>query len=130
MRNYKLFGKVYGEKEINILKEYDKYMSNIFADKAIVTKTEVSYASKEYRNAMEDSERKILEDFIIDVTYLSTKRTWLSMAFDILFIVYICFLSSSILKLICSIVIAGKMAKDIALIKEKYIYNKIMDLLE
>ena len=97
MKSIKFMGREYDEKMINVLSDYDKFMSDTLLDKiddgGYISILEIVDARSKYMNELSDEDKDIIRHFIDSTTILLGKSPILGIMLDIIGI-KVCYLMS------------------------------------
>ena len=133
MRKIKLMGKEYNEEMINVLSDYDRFMSDALLDKArddgYINVFELVDTRNRYMNELSEEDKAVIKHFIDSTTMLFNRKPVFDIVLDIIGIVLACFIGPFIIKLILSIILAGTLTVNISMLSDKIACKKIMKLI-
>ena len=133
MRNIKLMGKEYNEEMINVLSDYDRFMSDALLDKVndngYINIFEIVDTRNRYMDELSEKDKAVIKHFIDSTTMLFNRKPVFDIALDIIGIVLACFIGPFIIKLILSIILAGTLTVNISMLSDKIACKKIMKLI-
>lgn len=133
MRKIKLMGKEYSEEMINVLSDYDRFMSDALlskvSDDGYINPFEIVDARNRYMDELSDEDKAVIKHFIESTTLLVRKTPALNIALDITGILIACFIGPFIIKLILSVILAGTLTVNISMLSNKIACKKIMKLI-
>ena len=88
MKSIKFMGREYDEKMINVLSDYDKFMSDILVDKiddgGYISILEIVDARSKYMDKLSDEDKDVIRHFIDSTTILLGKSPILGIMLDII----------------------------------------------
>ena len=133
MRKIKLMGKEYSEEMINVLSDYDRFMSDALLDKVsdggYINIFEIATTRNEYLERLSEDDKAVIKHFMDSTTMLFNRKPVLGIALDIIGIVLACFIGPFIIKLILSVILAGSLTIDLGILSDKIACKKIMKLI-
>ena len=133
MRNIKLMGKEYNEEMINVLSDYDRFMSDALLDKArddgYINVFELVDTRNRYMDELSEEDKAVIKHFIDSTTMLFNRKPVFDIALDIIGIVLACFIGPFIIKLILSVILAGTLTVNLSMLSDKIACKKIMKLI-
>ena len=101
MKSINFMGREYNEKMINVLSDYDKFMSDTLLDKiddgGYISILEIVDARSKYMDELSDEDKDIIKHFTENTTILLRKNPILGIALDIIGI-KVCYLMSMHIK--------------------------------
>ena len=133
MRKIKLMGKEYNEEMINVLSDYDRFMSDALLDKArddgYINVFELVDTRNRYMDELSEEDKAVIKHFIDSTTMLFNRKPVFDIALDIIRIVLACIIGPFIIKLILSIILAGTLTVNLSMLSDKIACKKIMKLI-
>ena len=88
MKSIEFMGREYNEKMINVLSDYDKFMSDTLLDKiddgGYISILEIVDARSKYMDELSDEDKDIIKHFTENTTILLRKNPILGIALDII----------------------------------------------
>ena len=133
MRKIKLMGKEYSEEMINVLSDYDRFMSDALLDKArddgYINVFELVDTRNRYMNELSEEDKAVIKHFIDSTTMLFNRKPVLGIVLDIIGIVLACLIGPFIIKIIISVILAGLLTIDLGILSDKIACKKIMKLI-
>ena len=133
MRKIKLMGKEYNEEMINVLSDYDRFMSDALLDKVrddgYINVFELVDTRNRYMDELSEEDKAVIKHFIDSTTMLFNRKPVFDIALDIIGIVLACFIGPFIIKLILSVILAGTLTVNLSMLSDKIACKKIMKLI-
>ena len=133
MRNIKLMGKEYNEEMINVLSDYDRFMSDALLDKVsddgYINVFEIMDTRNRYMDELSEEDKAVIKHFIDSTTMLFNRKPVFDIALDIIGIVLACLIGPFIIKLILSVILAGTLTVNLSMLSDKIACKKIMKLI-
>ena len=133
MRKIKLMGKEYSEEMINVLSDYDRFMSDALLSKVddggYINIFEIATTRNEYLEKLSEDDKAVIKHFMDSTTMLFNRKPVLGIALDIIGIVLACFIGPFIIKLILSVILAGSLTIDLGIVSDKIACKKLMKLI-
>ena len=133
MRKIKLMGKEYSEEMINVLSDYDRFMSDALLDKVndngYINVFELVYTRNRYMDELSEEDKAVIKHFIDSTTMLFNRKPVFDIVLDIIGIVLACFIGPFIIKLILSVILAGTLTVNLSMLSDKIACKKIMKLI-
>ena len=133
MRKIKLMGKEYNEEMINVLSDYDRFMSDALLDKArddgYINVFELVDTRNRYMDELSEEDKAVIKHFIDSTTMLFNRKPVFDIVLDIIGIVLACFIGPFIIKLILSVILAGTLTVNLSMLSDKIACKKIMKLI-
>ena len=133
MKNIKFMGLEYNERMINVLSDYDKFMSdsllNKVDDSGYINIFEIATTRNEYLERLSEDDKAVLKHFMDSTTILFNRKPVLGIVLDIIGIVLACLIGPFIIKLIISVILAGTLTVNISMLSDKIACKKIMKLI-
>lgn len=132
MKNICMLGKEYGEREINILVEFDRYMTNKFMSKLLegnLTPNEIIEERDMYIKNANEEESEVITHYI-SANALNNSKPLLDMLVAIPCTILTSLISIFAIRLILSMVIAGMLTIQTKMFLDKRAYKKIMKLIK
>ena len=133
MKNIKFMGLEYNERMINVLSDYDKFMSdsllNKVDDSGYINIFEIATTRNEYLERLSEDDKAVLKHFMDSTTILFNRKPVLGIALDIIGIVLACLIGPFIIKIIISVILAGSLTIDLGILSDKIACKKIMKLI-
>ena len=97
MKSIKFMGREYDEKMINVLSDYDKFMSDTLLNKiddgGYINILEIVNARSKYMDELSDEDKDVIRHFMDSITILLRKNPILGIALDMIGI-KVCYLMS------------------------------------
>ena len=133
MKNIKFMGLEYNERMINVLSDYDKFMSDSLLNKAdgdgYINIFEIATTRNEYLERLSEDDKAVIKHFMDSTTMLFNRKPVLGIALDIIGIVLACLIGPFIIKIIISVILAGLLTIDLGILSDKIACKKIMKLI-
>ena len=133
MRNIKLMGLEYNEEMINVLSDYDRFMSDALLNKAsdngYINIFEIATTRNEYLERLSEEDKAVIKHFIDSTTMLFNRKPVFDIALDIIGIMLACLIGPFIIKLILSVILAGTLTVNLSTLSDKIACKKIMKLI-
>ena len=133
MKNIKFMGLEYNERMINVLSDYDKFMSDSLLNKAddggYINILEIATTRNEYLERLSEDDKAVIKHFMDSTTMLFNRKPVLGIALDIIGIVLACLIGPFIIKIIISVILAGSLTIDLGTLSDKIACKKIMKLI-
>ena len=133
MRKIKLMGKEYNEEMINVLSDYDRFMSDALLDKVrddgYINVFELVDTRNRYMDELSEEDKAVIKHFIDSTTMLFNRKPVFDITLDIIGIVLACLIGPFIIKLILSVILAGTLTVNISMLSDKIACKKIMKLI-
>ena len=133
MKNIKFMGLEYNERMINVLSDYDKFMSDSLLNKAdgdgYINIFEIAKTRNEYLERLSEDDKAVIKHFMDSTTMLFNRKPVLGIALDIIGIVLACLIGPFIIKIIISVILAGSLTIDLGILSDKIACKKIMKLI-
>ena len=133
MKNIKFMGLEYNERMINVLSDYDKFMSDSLLNKAddggYINIFEIATTRNEYLERLSEDDKAVIKHFMDSTTMLFNRKPVLGIALDIIGIVLACLIGPFIIKIIISVILAGSLTIDLGTLSDKIACKKIMKLI-
>ena len=133
MKNIKFMGLEYNERMINVLSDYDKFMSDSLLKKAdgdgYINIFEIAKTRNEYLERLSEDDKAVIKHFMDSATIIFNKKPTLGIALDIIGIVLACLIGPFIIKIILSVILAGSLTIDLGILSDKIACKKIMKLI-
>ena len=133
MKNIKFMGLEYNERMINVLSDYDKFMSDSLLSKVddggYINIFEIATTRNEYLERLSDDDKAVIKHFMDSTTMLFNRKPVLGIALDIIGIVLACLIGPFIIKIIISVILAGSLTIDLGILSDKIACKKIMKLI-
>lgn len=133
MRNIKLMGLEYNERMINVLSDYDRFMSDALLDKVsddgYINIFEIATTRNEYLERLSEDDKAVIKHFIDSTTMLFNRKPVFDIALDIIGIMLACLIGPFIIKLILSVILAGTLTVNLSTLSDKIACKKIMKLI-
>ena len=133
MKNIKFMGLEYNERMINVLSDYDKFMSDSLLKKAdgdgYINIFEIATTRNEYLERLSEDDKAVIKHFMDSTTMLFNRKPVLGIALDIIGIVLACLIGPFIMKIIISVILAGSLTIDLGILSDKIACKKIMKLI-
>ena len=133
MKNIKFMGLEYNERMINVLSDYDKFMSdsllNKVDDSGYINIFEIATTRNEYLERLSEDDKAVIKHFMDSTTMLFNRKPVLGIALDIIGIVSACLIGPFIIKIIISVILAGSLTIDLGILSDKIACKKIMKLI-
>ena len=133
MKNIKFMGLEYNERMINVLSDYDKFMSDSLLNKTdgdgYINIFEIATTRNEYLERLSEDDKAVIKHFMDSTTMLFNRKPVLGIALDIIGIVLACLIGPFIIKIIISVILAGLLTIDLGILSDKIACKKIMKLI-
>ena len=133
MKNIKFMGLEYNERMINVLSDYDKFMSDTLLKKAdddgCINIFEIATTRNEYLERLSEDDKAVLKHFMDNATIIFNKKPALGIALDIIGIMLACLIGPFIIKIILSVILAGTLTVNLGILSDKIACKKIMKLI-
>ena len=133
MKNIKFMGLEYNERMINVLSDYDKFMSDSLLNKTdgdgYINIFEIATTRNEYLERLSEDDKAVIKHFMDSTTMLFNRKPVLGIALDIIGIVLACLIGPFIIKIIISVILAGSLTIDLGILSDKIACKKIMKLI-
>ena len=133
MKNIKFMGLEYNERMINVLSDYDKFMSDSLLSKVddggYINIFEIATTRNEYLERLSEDDKAVLKHFMDSTTILFNRKPVLGIVLDIIGIVLACLIGPFIIKIIISVILAGSLTIDLGILSDKIACKKIMKLI-
>ena len=133
MKNIKFMGLEYNERMINVLSDYDKFMSDSLLNKTdgdgYINIFEIATTRNEYLERLSEDDKAVIKHFMDSTTMLFNRKPVLGIALDIIGIVLACLIGPFIIKIILSVILAGSLTIDLGILSDKIACKKIMKLI-
>ena len=133
MKNIKFMGLEYNERMINVLSDYDKFMSDSLLSKTdgdgYINIFEIATTRNEYLERLSEDDKAVIKHFMDSTTMLFNRKPVLGIALDIIGIVLACLIGPFIIKIILSVILAGSLTIDLGILSDKIACKKIMKLI-
>ena len=133
MKNIKFMGLEYNERMINVLSDYDKFMSESLLNKAdgdgYINIFEIATTRNEYLERLSEDDKAVIKHFMDSTNMLFNRKPVLGIALDIIGIVLACLIGPFIIKIIISVILAGSLTIDLGILSDKIACKKIMKLI-
>lgn len=133
MKNIKFMGLEYNERMINVLSDYDKFMSDSLLSKVddggYINIFEIATTRNEYLERLSEDDKAVLKHFMDNTTIIFNKKPALGIALDIIGIVLACLIGPFIIKIILSVILAGTLTVNLGILSDKIACKKIMKLI-
>ena len=133
MKNIKFMGLEYNERMINVLSDYDKFMSDSLLNKTdgdgYINIFEIATTRNEYLERLSEDDKAVLKHFMDNTTIIFNKKPALGIALDIIGIVLACLIGPFIIKIILSVILAGTLTVNLGILSDKIACKKIMKLI-
>ena len=133
MKNIKFMGLEYNERMINVLSDYDKFMSDSLLskvdDSGYINIFEIATTRNEYLERLSEDDKAVIKHFMDSTTMLFNRKPVLGIALDIIGIVLACLIGPFIIKIIISVILAGLLTIDLGILSDKIACKKIMKLI-
>ena len=133
MKNIKFMGLEYNERMINVLSDYDKFMSDSLLNKAdgdgYINIFEIATTRNEYLERLSEDDKAILKHFMDSATIIFNKKPALGITLDIIGIMLACLIGPFIIKIILSVILAGTLTVNLGILSDKIACKKIMKLI-
>ena len=133
MKNIKFMGLEYNERMINVLSDYDKFMSDSLLSKVddggYINIFEIATTRNEYLERLSEDDKAVIKHFMDSTTMLFNRKPVLGIALDIIGIVLACLIGPFIIKIIISVILAGSLTIDLGILSDKIACKKIMKLI-
>ena len=133
MKNIKFMGLEYNERMIDVLSEYDKFMSDSLLNKTdgdgYINIFEIATTRNEYLERLSEDDKAVIKHFMDSTTMLFNRKPVLGIALDIIGIVLACLIGPFIIKIILSVILAGSLTIDLGILSDKIACKKIMKLI-
>ena len=133
MKNIKFMGLEYNERMINVLSDYDKFMSDSLLSKAdgdgYINIFEIATTRNEYLERLSEDDKAVIKHFMDSTTMLFNRKPVLGIVLDIIGIVLACLIGPFIIKIIISVILAGSLTIDLGILSDKIACKKIMKLI-
>ena len=133
MKNIKFMGLEYNERMINVLSDYDKFMSDSLLNKTdddgYINIFEIAKTRNEYLERLSEDDKAVIKHFMDSTTMLFNRKPVLGIALDIIGIVLACLIGPFIIKIILSVILAGTLTVNISMLSDKIACKKIMKLI-
>ena len=133
MKNIKFMGLEYNERMINVLSDYDKFMSDSLLNKAdgdgYINIFEIATTRNEYLERLSEDDKAVIKHFMDSTTMLFNRKPVLGIVLDIIGIVLACLIGPFIIKLILSVILAGTLTVNLSMLSDKIACKKIMKLI-
>lgn len=133
MKNIKFMGLEYNERMINVLSDYDKFMSDSLLSKVddggYINILEIATTRNEYLERLSEDDKAVIKHFMDSTTMLFNRKPVLGIALDIIGIVLACLIGPFIIKIIISVILAGSLTIDLGILSDKIACKKIMKLI-
>ena len=133
MKNIKFMGLEYNERMINVLSDYDKFMSDSLLSKVddggYINIFEIATTRNEYLERLSEDDKAVLKHFMDSATIIFNKKPALGIALDIIGILLACFIGPFAIKIIVSIILAGTLTVNLGMLSDKIACKKIMKLI-
>ena len=133
MKNIKFMGLEYNERMINVLSDYDKFMSDSLLSKVddggYINIFEIATTRNEYLERLSEDDKAVIKHFMDSTTMLFNRKPVLGIALDIIGIVLACLIGPFIIKIILSVILAGSLTIDLGILSDKIACKKIMKLI-
>ena len=133
MKNIKFMGLEYNERMINVLSDYDKFMSDSLLNKAdgdgYINIFEIATTRNEYLERLSEDDKAVIKHFMDSTTMLFNRKPVLGIVLDIIGIVLACLIGPFIIKIIISVILAGLLTIDLGILSDKIACKKIMKLI-
>ena len=133
MKNIKFMGLEYNERMINVLSDYDKFMSDSLLSKTdgdgYINIFEIATTRNEYLERLSEDDKAVIKHFMDSTTMLFNRKPVLGIALDIIGIVLACLIGPFIIKIIISVILAGSLTIDLGILSDKIACKKIMKLI-
>ena len=133
MKNIKFMGLEYNERMINVLSDYDKFMSDSLLNKAdgdgYINIFEIATTRNEYLERLSEDDKAVLKHFMDSATIIFNKKPALGIALDIIGIMLACLIGPFIIKIILSVILAGTLTVNLGILSDKIACKKIMKLI-
>ena len=133
MRNIKFMGKEYNEEMINVLSDYDRFMSDALlskvSDDGYINIFEIATTRNEYLERLSEDDKAVIKHFIDSTTMLFNRKPVFDIVLDIIGIMLACLIGPFIIKLILSVILAGTLTVNISMLSDKIACKKIMKLI-
>ena len=133
MKNIKFMGLEYNERMIDVLSDYDKFMSDSLLNKTdgdgYINIFEIATTRNEYLERLSEDDKAVIKHFMDSTTMLCNRKPVLGIALDIIGIVLACLIGPFIIKIILSVILAGSLTIDLGILSDKIACKKIMKLI-
>ena len=133
MKNIKFMGLEYNERMIDVLSDYDKFMSDSLLNKTdgdgYINIFEIATTRNEYLERLSEDDKAVIKHFMDSTTMLFNRKPVLGIALDIIGIVLACLIGPFIIKIILSVILAGSLTIDLGILSDKIACKKIMKLI-
>ena len=133
MKNIKFMGLEYNERMINVLSDYDKFMSDSLLSKAdndgYINIFEIATTRNEYLERLSEDDKAVIKHFIDSTTMLFNRKPVFDIALDIIGIMLACLIGPFIIKIILSVILAGTLTVNLGTLSDKIACKKIMKLI-
>ena len=133
MRKIKLMGKEYSEEMINVLSDYDRFMSDALlskvSDNGYINVFDIMDARNRYMDELSEEDKAVIKHFIDSTTMLFKRKPVFDIVLDIIGIMLACLIGPFIIKLILSVILAGTLTVNISMLSDKIACKKIMKLI-
>ena len=133
MKNIKFMGLEYNERMINVLSDYDKFMSDSLLNKTdgdgYINIFEIATTRNEYLERLSEDDKAVLKHFMDSATIIFNKKPVLGIALDIIGIMLACLIGPFIIKIILSVILAGTLTVNLGTLSDKIACKKIMKLI-
>ena len=133
MKNIKFMGLEYNERMINVLSDYDKFMSDSLLNKAdgdgYINIFEIATTRNEYLERLSEDDKAVIKHFMDSTTMLFNRKPVLDIALNIIGIMLACLIGPFIIKIILSVILAGTLTVNLGTLSDKIACKKIMKLI-
>lgn len=133
MKNIKFMGLEYNERMINVLSDYDKFMSDSLLSKAdndgYINIFEIATTRNEYLERLSEDDKAVIKHFMESTTMLFNRKPVLDIALNIIGIMLACLIGPFIIKIILSVILAGTLTVNLGTLSDKIACKKIMKLI-
>lgn len=133
MKNIKFMGLEYNERMINVLSDYDKFMSDSLLSKAdndgYINIFEIAKTRNEYLEKLSEDDKAVIKHFMESTTMLFNRKPVLDIALNIIGIMLACLIGPFIIKIILSVILAGTLTVNLGTLSDKIACKKIMKLI-
>ena len=133
MKNIKFMGLEYNERMINVLSDYDKFMSDSLLNKTdgdgYINIFEIATTRNEYLERLSEDDKAVIKHFMDSTTMLFNRKPVLDIALNIIGIMLACLIGPFIIKIILSVILAGTLTVNLGILSDKIACKKIMKLI-
>lgn len=133
MKNIKFMGLEYNERMINVLSDYDKFMSDSLLSKVddggYINIFEIATTRNEYLERLSEDDKAVIKHFMESTTMLFNRKPVFDIVLNIIGIMLACLIGPFIIKLILSVILAGTLTVNLSTLSDKIACKKIMKLI-